>query len=239
MGELHERHYDFATDFQSVLPFPVAAVPVERGLSPADFNHRYRAPGRPVVLEGEIDDWRARTEWADGRRLLDLVDADQTVWCRQRIDPKVDYAEKYVDVPFGQLVAEVFDDVESVHYLTQGLVFPPRGFARVVHRETYPAFLEALAQDCSLPRLFPSRYLVEGVIWIGCGGQVTPLHFDEQENLNCVVRGRKRWVLFPQSEASRLLRGDHDGQGSVLTSLEQLTLDGTWQGGDVRGGVHV
>ena len=108
------------------------------------------------------------------------------------------------------------------------------GSLRVIHRESFPALLQSLARDCALPRMIPSRYLTEGVIWIGCAGPVTPLHFDESENLNCVVRGRKRWVMFPQREATNLLRDDHDGRGSILTSLEQLTADERWHGGDVR-----
>ncbi len=79
----------------------------------------------------------------------------------------------------------------------------------------------------------PRSELFEGLIWLGAGSQITPLHFDDVDNLNCVVRGRKRWILFPPTERKHLLLEGETGRGSVLSSLERLSENGTWQGGPV------
>ncbi len=226
--------FGFDTDFQAALPFRVQEVPRVGHLSRAEFRRRFQAPGMPVVLEQEMGRWAAVEGWRDPRWLAGRIPHDRPVYCRQRADPSRKYAEDYVKTTFGQLIDDVFASESTPHYLTQGLVYRARGFNRLLARERFPAFLEELADDCALPDVIDPETLHQGVLWMGQGGQVTPLHFDEQENLNGMVVGRKRWLLFPRSEAKNLLLPEHDGQGSILSSLEMLTKDGTWLGGDVQ-----
>lgn len=173
------------------------------------------------------------TRWQDHTRLTELVGADTEVFCRQVIDPAAPYEENYEPLPFGQLMHEVFEAGTSRNYLTQGLLFPPVGFLRRLARSAYPALLEALAVDCAVPSFVDADDLLEGIIWLGVGGQVTPLHFDEANNLNVLLRGRKRWLLFPPSEIRNLCVDGNDARGSVVSSIEQLTEGSRWRGGDV------
>jgi hypothetical protein len=221
------------TDFREVLPFPLLDVRVERDLLPRDFYRNYCRPAKPVILAGEMSGWSATERWGESSGLLGRIDRETPVWCRQVVEPGIEYAEDYVELPFGDFVEEIIDNATTTHYLTQGLVFPPTGIVRVMRRSQYPAFVEALSVDCQVPRYFKRRHLNEGVVWMGRGGQVTPLHFDEPDNFNCVVRGRKKWLLFPPSEALNVLLPEHDGRGSIVSSIEALTSDGVWKGGPV------
>ena len=232
-GQASAAMFSADTDFTTALPFPVRPVPRVATISAAEFRRSYRRREHPVIIEGAMKDWEAVARWSSPERLLELVDPARTVYCRQRTDLLGAYTEDYVATTFGDLLAEVFGPGTTPHYLTQGLVFPARGRAQLLSRPQYPALLEELAVDCRLPQLIDDSNLSEGVLWLGKGGQVTPLHFDATENLNGTVCGRKRWVLFPPSEARHLLEPGNDGRGSVLGSIEKLMVDGAWTGGPV------
>ena len=226
-------HLQFDTDFSRALPFALQAVPVVGAVSASEFRRDFQLPGRPVVLNREMQAWAAVERWKDPSRLVALTSPDRVVYCRQRADPGRAYTEDYVPLKWQHLISEVFEAPYTSHYLTQGLIFRARGFSRMLARLRFPAFLEELAEDCALPSVIDPELLHQGVLWLGSGGQITPLHFDEQENLNGTIRGRKRWLLFPRSEARSLLLPGHDGRGSILSSLEMLSRDGSWHGGPV------
>jgi hypothetical protein len=50
---------------------------------------------------------------------------------------------------------------------------------------------------------------IAGRIWIG-NAIVTPAHFDESENIACVVAGRRRFTLFPPEQVGNLYIGPLD-----------------------------
>jgi hypothetical protein len=228
--------YDLDTDFAARFPFELRPVPRLRSVGADEFRRMTRGPAVPVIVEDATAGWTAPQAWRDPARLVELVGADTEVYCRTVRDPASPYQEDYEALRFGQLVHEVFVDGRSDHYLTQGLVFPPTGFLRRMVRGTFPAHLQALAADCGVPSFIPPTALVEGVLWLGVGGQVTPLHFDDSDNLNVCLQGRKRWLLFPPREVRNMCIDGNEARGSVVSSIEQLTAGGQWRGGDVRFG---
>ncbi|TAE58175.1 MAG: cupin-like domain-containing protein [Nostocales cyanobacterium] len=67
--------------------------------------------------------------------------------------------------------------------------------------------------DQSFPELLPDiqtpEYIKKGVpllanLWIGTGGNISPLHWDSAQNLLCQVRGRKRILLFEPKQTEFL-----------------------------------
>lgn len=218
---------------ERTLPCPLRPVTRIRDVSDEFFRRGVRGAGSPVVIEGAMEGWAALRTWHDPDHLLRLIGSDTTVFCRRVVDPAERYVEQYEGLAFGEFVAGLGSTSRASHYLTQGLIFEPIGLFRHLLRAAYPALLQPLAVDCALPPFLRREELVEGMLWLGAQGQVTPLHFDESENVNCLVRGRKRWVIFPPSETRNLLVDGSDAKGSVLSSLEQLTAGGEWHGGPV------
>ncbi|CAG0883921.1 unnamed protein product [Darwinula stevensoni] len=66
--------------------------------------------------------------------------------------------------------------------------------------------------------------LTSNLLFIGMEGNLTPAHYDEQENLFCQVEGRKRCILFPPDQFSCLypypVYHPHDRQSQV--DLERI-----------------
>lgn len=60
--------------------------------------------------------------------------------------------------------------------------------------------------DLAMPLLDPA---IRPRIWIG-NGVITPAHFDESDNLACVVSGLRRFTLFPPEQIDKLYLGPHD-----------------------------
>lgn len=89
------------------------------------------------------------------------------------------------------------------------------------------AVQSALIEDC-LPRFVEENRLplldpaVAARIWIG--NRVTvPAHFDESQNVACVVAGRRRFTLFPPEQVANLYVGPLDfAPTGAAMSLVQL-----------------
>jgi len=68
----------------------------------------------------------------------------------------------------------------------------------------------------------------EARIWIGNASRVAP-HFDETENIACVVQGRRRFVLFPPDQVANLYVGPLDftmaGQPASMVDLTAPDFD--------------
>ncbi len=63
--------------------------------------------------------------------------------------------------------------------------------------------------------------LTSNLLLVGPAGSVTPLHYDEQENFFCQVRGEKTVLLFPPDQFGCLYPypwwHPHDRQSQVRT----------------------
>ncbi len=224
----------FTTELQSSLPFELRRADVVDNIDRDTFDNAVRASGVPTIITGAMDDWASIESWKSPARLSELLGDDTTVYCRRIVDDAETYTEDFIPYRFGDFLHELYTIGESDHYLTQALVFEPVGFLRKVIRDSFPGLLQVLAQDCAVPPFIERHELAEGIMWMGSGEQVTPLHYDPAENLNCTIMGRKRWILFPPEEASNLRINGNDGSDGMLSSLDELTEGGTWRGGPVR-----
>jgi hypothetical protein len=64
--------------------------------------------------------------------------------------------------------------------------------------------LPPLAGDVEMPPYVPAGRRSAPLLWIGQSDTNAPLHYDPQDNLHALVRGRKRFVLYAPEETPRL-----------------------------------
>jgi hypothetical protein len=201
---------DFDTDFAPLFTPALQAVDVVHDLSPEDFERYYRRPGRPVIIEGVSTRWPALHRWTELAH-LQAAAGHRPVFVRDLAAGCIDagpYREVYRELSFGDFAQQVFSDPPPPLYLTQALIDRGNGLAALLGRKLSPAWLPELAADFTLPPYWAREHLFEANLWMGPGGQVSGLHFDEFDNLNAPIHGHKRWILFPHDQTQRLLDGD-------------------------------
>lgn len=200
---------DFSTVLASCFSPPLQSVDVVDGLSVRDFEERYRRPRRPVIINDGARQWRALQRWSTPDHLVSVA-GHRNAFVRDLEASNVEagsYHEEYREVVFGELVERLFGEQPPAWYLTQGLIMRGSGFSAMLARRTWPAALPELAQDLTLPPYWSEKDLAQCNLWLGPGDQISGLHYDEFDNLNGVVVGSKRWILFSHDQAAVLLNG--------------------------------
>ena len=179
-------------------------------IAPEALHEQFVLHNRPAVLRA-LQDWRPLTHWNDahiralcGERTIDVRVADSA---RQFGDPKRQGMYTHASLSLDSFI-EALEAAEA------------RG-------QPAPYYAAQLSLRRDLPELFadtrpePAHLHALGALWRGSphlyigGSSQTPLHFDAFDNLLCVVRGRKRLLLWPPGCAELLYPG---GGGSALFS---------------------
>lgn len=168
------------------------SIPREHKLSVEDFQSRYAAHERPVIITGALEDWAPMKTWtreyvraAQPTRPVS-VDRAQGGEAFDYERGKVALDEKF---PWEQFVDRVFEADPKA----------PRYYLGQANLDTFPR----LAADVTPPPYFSAPPLTKN-LWIGSAGNVTKAHFDTEDNFLVQVRGRKRLLLFPSTEWRRL-----------------------------------
>ena len=186
-----------ATERQRRLAPLQRAIPRVEALSPDVFLDQFYAPGRPVVIENAIGDWPALALWSPAY-LRDRIGAAPVDYQDGRNDdPDFElYKDRHTRrVPFARYIDAVIDRaMANDAYIT--------AYNSAANRAAFAPLQRDLGQ---IELLTPG----EGMMWIGPPGTFTPLHFDLTNNLLAQVVGRKRLVLVPPSETSRMANDRH------------------------------
>ncbi|NET74474.1 MAG: cupin-like domain-containing protein, partial [Sphaerospermopsis sp. SIO1G2] len=93
-------------------------------------------------------------------------------------------------------------DSEQYYYLQQQpikLVFPE------------------LLPDIEIPDYMSRKSFMVANIWIGTGGNTTPLHWDAAQNILCQIRGRKKLSLFAPNQTEFLYPHSVDSKAPHLS----------------------
>ncbi len=171
-------------------------IPRVRDLSGADFLERFYAASRPVVIEGALESWPARTRWTPDYLKRKIGKAPIDYQAGREADPDFELAKERhkASGPFDVFIDAIRQPGNDL-YLT--------AWNSAANR----AALKPLEED--LGHL--DRYLTRdpGMIWIGPGGTFTPLHFDLTNNLITQVTGTKEILLAPPAETPRLYHRRH------------------------------
>ena len=174
----------------------------------ADWAERLRdefvPANRPVVLRSVLADWPPVEKWHDDAYLLAAAAHDATIPARR------------ADASAGSTAVEGAYETDE---LTWAALLDAHAEA-AAHERTAAHYAAQLRLRTAMPRLFvdtnpvPECVGALGPVWrnapaayFGCG-HATPLHFDQLENIFCVVRGRKRVTLWHPADAGLLYAGE-------------------------------
>lgn len=185
--------------------------PIEewRGVDETVFREEIVTRYRPAVLRGLVSHWPAVQAASRGaaeasRYLTDLdnghpVDA---ILMPPEARGRIAYNDAMDGFNFARSRLAVSAIVEQ---LSRYALFenPP---SVAVQSALIPDCLPGFIEDNRLPILDPA---VAPRLWLG--NRVTvPAHFDESDNVACVVAGRRRFTLFPPEQVANLYIGPLD-----------------------------
>lgn len=181
-------------------------VPRVSGLSSADFLARFYAPGRPVIVEGELQDWPALRLWTPDYLKAKVGSAEiEFQGGRQSSGDFELYKDNHKRrMPFDAYVDLITARPGNDAYIT------------AYNSGDNQAALAPLHEDVqTLAKFLTGK---PGMIWIGPVGTFTPLHFDLTNNLLAQVKGSKRILLNPPSETQHLYHRRH-----VFSAVHDIT----------------
>ena len=161
-----------------------AAVEHVTGLDVDEFHRRYLYPELPVVIDDLVADWPAAQEWTVER----LIERWGDYPIRAYYHPDALYTARNrmrIETTFGAVIAGTDPRV-----FTSSHVFPECPY---------------LMDDIRVPAIVRPEWVEDhAVLWIQPQGQRTGLHWDSFSSLICVLRGRKRVLMFTPDHLDRL-----------------------------------
>ena len=187
---------------QRALSPRASAIERRVGLSREEFLDRYYAPGRPVILAGEMTHWPALTNWNPSS-------------LRRRLGARM------VEFQAGRETNANFEREKDAHRIAAPFdAFIDRISRPGAGNDAYLTAYNSAANKSALAPLnadlgYLDKFLRRdadgpgGMMWIGPAGSFTPLHHDLTNNFIAQVVGRKRVKLLPATEVSRLYNDQH------------------------------
>jgi len=172
-----------------------------RDLLSETFLDAFYAPGRPVVIAGEIASWPALDRWNPG--YLSRLAGEVLIEYQGGRAASIDF-ERYKEdhrkqMPFNRFIEMITTETGNDAYLT------------AYNSATNAAAFAPLQVDVgSLDKfLLQSPEDPGGMMWIGPSGTFTPLHHDLTNNLLVQVLGRKRVILAAATDLPKLYNDTH------------------------------
>jgi lysine-specific demethylase 8 len=172
------------------LPFPVNEIPRIDAPANDTFVREYLRPRRPVVLRGLTAGWRSPAEWTFDE-MAARYGAARVVAARLAGGALLDDSATGVvfrHVELREFIASLADPGPASHY-----VMAPTW--------DFPASFQS---DYRVPSYCVGAAHMRAKVWLGKAGTVTPLHRDVPHNLHVHLSGRKRWLLYPPGQSSRV-----------------------------------
>jgi len=219
--DLHARKRDWwlqAMERQRQLSPAASVIERRTGVGRQEFLDRYYAPGRPVLMCGELDTWPALTRWtpdylakAIGPALIEYQGE------RSRSPTFEMHKDAHTRTePFDAFLARIGrPDAANDAYLT--------AYNAARNAEALAPLWQDIRPLESFLHYAPAAR--EGMMWIGPAGAFTPLHHDLTNNLFVQVVGRKRMKLLPPTQVGRLYNQTH-----VFSEISDLDGEAVRQG---------
>lgn len=163
--------------------------------SPEVFRRQYLKPGKPVIIQGLMDSWKASRLWSPD-------------YFKERVGSKEVVVQVAPDGVFGLNPEEGGPRLEPQYMpfsdYVDRLGSQNGGLRYYLQRLSIPHALPELMEDFSLPPYVKANRVYLMNLWFGPGGNITRLHYDVPNNFLAQVYGRKRFVIFPPRASASL-----------------------------------
>ena len=196
----------------------------------ATFEREIVPTGEPAVFRGLVADWpvvRAATDGTDAlAEMLRFAATDepfQAWFAPPGVDGRFNYNEDFSDFNFERKLATV-DQLLDLLLRQRGVEKP------------YSIYAGGIPIRKHLPRLIPNIPVTmldmqrDTLISLWLGNRThTATHWDQSQNLACVVAGRRRFTLFPPEQLKNLYVGPLEftlaGQPISLVDIDAPDLE--------------
>jgi Cupin-like domain len=171
---------------RSAISIPRIAPPPKR-----DFYEEYVRPGRPVILTGLVDRWPGQRLWSPAYFREVYGDVRVSVAATQRDGNLVldlEHGLNFGEMTMADYVAAMQDTASEGPYVVAEIRRFPEQFRR----------------ELVVPEYCGGAHWLRSKLWFGSKGTTTQMHRGAPENLYSVVRGQKRFVMFPPADTRRL-----------------------------------
>ena len=163
--------------------------------TPEEFQHKIFPARKPVVITGKMTDWKALSLWSVdylntviGNKEINVHVSKNKIF---NVDPEAGFTIASKKMKFTDFTNWIVQEkkTDEYYYLQQSPV-----------TITFPE----LVPDIEIPDYIDQKLFMITNLWMGTGGNISPLHHDMSENLLSQVCGRKRVLLFAPQQTSRL-----------------------------------
>lgn len=183
-------------------PASAQDIPVFKDVTVEQFARDILPKGRPAVLKNLVADWpvvdAAKKSSGDLINYLNQRDRHEPVPIMKgpaAMKGRFFYNNDLTDYNFQKLNARLAEALSLMENDAEDTIY--------IQSIPAPDLLTGFEQDNRMPLLHPS---VTPRLWIG--NQLTvQTHFDMQDNIACVVAGRRRFTLFPPDQTKNLYLG--------------------------------
>ena len=181
-------------------------IPEWRDVDAATFRNEIVSRYRPAVLRGLVEHWpaveHARTSFQSIGRYLSTFDKGATVdliIMPPQVHGRLFYSDDMRGFNFSRTKASIGEVSDKLLRYAKFENRPSLAVQSALIADCLPGF----ANENRLPILDES---VAPRIWLG-NVVTTPAHFDESNNVACVVSGTRRFTLFPPEQIANLYIG--------------------------------
>lgn len=193
-----------------------------RNIDRTTFENEIAPLNKPAVLRGLADDWTIvkQAKKSDKAAIDYLLSLDNhkpayTIVGQPNINGRFFYSDDLKGTNFQRIQAAITATLEQLYALRNSPVAHSVAIQAAPIRDTLPNFESANP----MPLLDNT---VQPTLWLGNKSMVAA-HYDVNDNIACVVMGKRRFTLFPPNQIANLYIGPTlNSPGGVPISMVDL-----------------
>lgn len=153
-------------------------------LSYEQFLKEYLIPDKPVILTGAMEDWPTMSKWG--------AEYFKSTLSNQKVKVAVSENGMFPSKPEQGWSATDYEQMDFFDYLN--MIEDSKKLEKVYYlqHKSLPDVFPELLNDIQIPKYIKSLNPTIN-LWIGSGGNVTPIHYDFSSNFLAQVKGGKSY----------------------------------------------